>query len=222
MSENIDKDKISENLLNENENSNNSENINEPVTAQECIASSQVEEVKSDENIKIEESEPSNDEKAAKLDEMELKTDAIEDPAKENNVMEQITDENCQEVTDLVDSNKDLVQNENVPAQIEEQKSDEIQTEKTIDEIQPDNLTSTEEPVLQLDSKAIEENNQNKDDISEIVEENITELTITSDIKEDIVNAMDESTKIEETPNLTEESQKDESDTPSTSEGMNY
>ncbi|CAG9797715.1 unnamed protein product [Chironomus riparius] len=214
MEENIDKDKISENLSNENENSIISKNINEPETVQESTASNKVDEVKSDEKITIEEPEPSNKEKTAKSDEMELKIDAIEDPVKDENATEPITDDKFQEITDLVDSNKDLVQKDKEPAQIEEQKVDKIQPEKTVDE--PDNLTSaqtSEEPVIHEEFKVIEEDPQNKIETLEIPEENMTKLTITSDIKECLEN-----TKDEETPNLTKESQPDESEAPSTSE----
>jgi hypothetical protein len=213
MAENNEKVIISENPVNENENSNIIENINESGLVQESTPSSQVEEIKSDEMKTIEDPEPTNEEKAAKSDEMELKTDAIENSTQHETPLEPMDVEPAQEVVDINKCFEDIVQNDDKPAQSEEssndkQKSDELQPEKTVDDTQNEDLVpiqATKEPDLEV-------NTLNKeDDITSVQQQQSN--TAQNDF---------DAPKVEDTITITEESQPDKIDAPSTSEGINH
>lgn len=231
MEENIDKDKISENPLNENENSNIIENINELIPAQEFRASSQVEEDKPDEMMIIEDPEPTNDEKAAKSDDNEQKTDAVENSTKHENAADTINEEIIPEVKDLIENSEDLVQKveelEQTEMELETNIVDMIQPETTVFEKQPENSTSiqkSEEPIVEQESTINQQDTPNKEELSKVTANLVIEPTnITFDNKEYFKISDDDTTTVEESTEsnkLTKESQLDKIDVPSTSEGI--
>ncbi|XP_070505114.1 enolase-phosphatase E1-like [Chironomus tepperi] len=230
MAENIDKDLIIENPSNEN-NPSISENINETATVQDPTSSNQVEEVKSVEMMTTEEPENTIEENAAKSDEVELKTDAIENCTKDANDPEPANNETNVEVPNVIDNNKDVIEKESEQIQTdqktsEELNSDEIQSEKTVVDSEQtadiDSETATkapEEVAIEKETTVNDEVPHKQDEIAENIDENITEpTTITSDTNEDIVKTDDVPAQTEEITKNTEESQPDESDAPSTSE----